>query len=54
MYVAASVLSLFQAVPWFGLQCQIVVFSDYTHFLEHRQYKDSNIQAKVQLKKKKN
>ena len=26
------VISVFLAVPWFGLQCVIVVFPDHTHF----------------------
>ena len=29
--VAVGILSLFLTVPWAGLQCVIVVFSDHTH-----------------------
>ena len=31
--VTINVLWLFLAVPWAGLQCVIVVFSDHTHLL---------------------
>ena len=31
--VTMNVLWLFLAVPWVGLQCVIVVFSDHTHLL---------------------
>ena len=29
---ACYVISVFLAVPWFGLQCVIVAFPDHTHF----------------------
>ena len=31
--VTTNVLRLFLTVPWFGLQCVIVVFPDHTHLL---------------------
>ena len=31
--VSVNLLWLFLTVPWVGLQCVIVVFSDHTHFL---------------------
>ena len=34
--VTANVLWPFLTVPWVGLQCVIVVFSDHTHFLCRR------------------
>ena len=32
-FVAINVLWLFLTVPWVGLQCVIMVFSDHTHLL---------------------
>ena len=34
--MTVSVLWLFLAVPWFGLQYVIVVFSDHTHFSSYK------------------
>ena len=39
--VAVIVLYLFLAVPWVGLQCVIVAFSDYTHFFTDNQLTDT-------------
>ena len=32
-YVTVSVLWMFLMMPWFGLQCVIVIFPDHTHLL---------------------
>ena len=45
------VISVFRAVPWFDMQCVIVVFPDHTHFivLDQTLHQASRLENLVQL-----
>ena len=45
------VISVFLAVPWFGLQCVIVAFPDHTHFsvFEQGLHQATRLENMVQL-----
>ena len=42
--MTVSALLLFFPVPWIGLQCEIEVFPDHTHFLPFHNFSSESLQ----------